>query len=366
MRVTFILPCYPRKPVGGLRVVYEYANRLVAKGHEVAIVHPRHLGNVPPPPAGSLYRGLRREVAKLRDWAFSPSVNWQPVDSRVRMLYVPGLDASQVPDGDAVFATAWQTAEYVLEYPKSKGTKYYLIQHYETWAGPKDRVDATWRAPLHKVVIARWLGELGRGLGCEHLQYIPNGIEHEKYRLLNPITTRPQRVAMLFHAEEWKGCPDGLRALGIVKNQHPDLRAVLFGTPQRLKSIPEWVEYYRDPPQTDIVNSIYNGSSIYLCASWTEGFPLPPAEAMACGCTLVSTDIGGVREYAEHEVTALLSPPRNPEALAGNILRLLQDDGLRQRLARTGQERIREFSWERSADQLDDLIRSGAGRSRVE
>jgi glycosyltransferase involved in cell wall biosynthesis len=282
------------------------------------------------------------------------------------MLYVSDLDASEVPDGDVVFATAWQTAEYVLGYPKRKGAKFYLIQHYETWSGPKDRVDATWRAPLNKVVISRWLYELGQALGCEHIEYIPNGIDHERYHLLNPISIRPKRIAMLFHTMDWKGCPDGLRALGIVKNQHPDLRVTLFGTPRRSGSIPDWVEYFRDPPQTEIVGRIYNESSIFLCPSWTEGFALPPAEAMACGCAVVSTDCGGVRDFLENEVTALISPPRDPEALAQNMLRLLQDDELRQRLARAGQERIQGFSWERSADQLDKLIGGSVGRSHAE
>jgi glycosyltransferase involved in cell wall biosynthesis len=362
VRITFVLPCYPRKPIGGFRVVYEYANRLVARGHEVAVVHPRRFASATPLLATGFYSGLRRQGARLRDILFPPHVRWHSIDDHVRMLYVSDLDASKVPDGDVVIATAWQTAEDVLGYPSSKGIKCYLIQHYEAWGGPKDRVDATWRAPLHKVVIARWLDELGRGIGCEHMEYIPNGIDHEKYRLLNPISMRPKRVAMLFHGAEWKGCPEGLRALSVVKKQHPDLRTALFGTPRRSESIPEWVEYFQDPPQAEIVNGIYNGSSIYLCASWAEGFPLPPAEAMACGCALVSTDIGGVREYAEPEVTALLSPPRDPEALARNILRLLDDDAFRQRLAVAGHECIQSFTWERSTDQLEAFMRKQVGR----
>lgn len=356
MRITFLLPLYPWVPIGGFRVVYEYANGLVAKGHEVAIVHPRQLGNVPPPPAENLYRRLRRKGAKLRDLVSQPSLHWQYVDRRVPMMYVADLEASKIPDGEVVFATAWPTAEYVLGYPECKGVKLYLIQGYETWAGPKDRVDATWRAPMYKVVIAQWLYETGRELGCEDMEYIPNGIDHEKYRLLDPIATRPKGVAMLFHSMQEKGGPDGLQALGIVKKQHPDLRVTLFGAPQRSESIPEWVEYFRDPPQKELVNRIYNGSSIYLCASWAEGFSLPPAEAMACGCAVVSTDCGGIREFAEHEVTALLSPPRDPEALARNLMRVLDDDALRVRLAEAGNRGIRQFTWERSTNQLERFI----------
>jgi glycosyltransferase involved in cell wall biosynthesis len=78
---------------------------------------------------------------------------------------------------------------------------------------------------------------------------------------------------------------------------------------------------------------------------------------------LVSTDIGGVRDYAEHEVTALLSPPKNPEALAQNIVRLLEDDELRIRIAEAGHERIKQFTWERSTDLLEQFLTDIVGRS---
>ena len=354
MRITFVLSSFPVAPTGGYRVVYEYANHLTSRGHRVSVVHPRRLIDTRPM---NPYRRLRRIGARYRDVFFPPDVDWQPIDRRVRMLYVPDLQPCYIPDADAVFATFWATAPLVLNLPRSKGVKFYLIQHYEIWAGPKDQVDATWRLPLHKVVTGQWLYDLGRELGCEHMVNISNGTDHDKYRLLNPISNRPKRVAMMFHESDWKGCPDGLRALGIARNQHADLRVALFGAPQRSGSVPEWVEYFRDPPQTEIVNRIYNGSSIYLCCSSAEGFHLPPAEAMACGCALVSTDIGGVHGYAEHEVTALLSPPRDPEALARNIIRLLDDDDLRRRLAAAGHERIQSFTWERSTDQLEQFIR---------
>ncbi len=43
MKVTFVLPMYLTSPSGGFKVVYEYANRLAALGHQIAIVHPRNI-----------------------------------------------------------------------------------------------------------------------------------------------------------------------------------------------------------------------------------------------------------------------------------------------------------------------------------
>jgi glycosyltransferase involved in cell wall biosynthesis len=123
--------------------------------------------------------------------------------------------------------------------------------------------------------------------------------------------------------------------------------------------------YEQDPPQDHIVEQLYNGSSIMLSPSLAEGFPLPPAEGAACGCAVVATDIGGHREYLENGVTGLLSPPNNPEALARNLCLLLGNEELRIRLARSGNKFIRHFTWERSADLMEDFVINAAIRKPV-
>jgi glycosyltransferase involved in cell wall biosynthesis len=266
-----------------------------------------------------------------------------------------------VPDADAIFATWWATAEVVIGYPECKGKKFYLIQSYETWDGPKERVNATWRAPLQKVVIAKWLYELGLSLGCpeSEMAYIPNGLDHTKFRLLNPIAGRGRRLAMMFSSRyEWKGSADGLAAIEIAKRAYPDLAATFFGVSPRPRSLPRWIAYRRNPRQRVLIDDIYNRSSVFVCPSLIEGFALPPAEAMACGCAVAATDIGGLREYAIHGVTALLSPAGDPQSLADNIIRLLGDENLRLELARAGNEHIRSFTWERSAARLETFIES--------
>jgi glycosyltransferase involved in cell wall biosynthesis len=66
----------------------------------------------------------------------------------------------------------------------------------------------------------------------------------------------------------------------------------------------------------------------------------------------VTTDCGGNREYAAHEKTALVSDPDDFSSLVGNALRLLCDEELRIRIALAGRDRISNFTWERSTQQL--------------
>jgi len=355
MRITFLLPCYTWTPAGGPRVIYEYANRLANRGHEVTVVQPLHLKYVPSEQP-TLRAKLRGMLYSARGWATNPSLGWLSVDKKVRTLFVPNSDCSHIPDADAIFATSWHTVRSVLECPETKGEKCYLIQHYEVWAGSSDLVDATWRAPLHKVVIARWLMDKGAELGCGDMTYIPNAMNHDIYRLTQPFENRRRRVAMMFSTMQFKGSRDGIKALEIAKRRFPDLEAVFFSTSRRQPWVPEWVEYHRNPEQNFIVNEIFGRSSIFVSPSLAEGWPLPPAEAAACGCAVVSTGNGGVREYIDHGVSGLLSPPGDPESLAENICLLLENESLRLRLAKTGNMVVSRLNWDRSVDLFEEFV----------
>jgi glycosyltransferase involved in cell wall biosynthesis len=77
---------------------------------------------------------------------------------------------------------------------------------------------------------------------------------------------------------------------------------------------------------------------------------------MACGCALVTTDSLGVREYALHEKTALISEPKNPEKLSHNIIRMLRDNDLRISLAESGHKFIKNFTWEKAVNEFEKVL----------
>jgi glycosyltransferase involved in cell wall biosynthesis len=272
------------------------------------------------------------------------------------MLFVPRPVQRYIPDGDAVIGTFWAIAEHMREYQPSKGVQFYLFQHYETWGGPQERVDAVWKSSLIKVVISTWLLQIGQMLKATDMTLIPNGIDHARFKMHQPIENRPPRVAMMYSNIPWKGSSDGLAAVLFAKQRIPELQAILFGVGDRGSDVPDWIEYRKDPSQDELVEEIYNRAAIFLCSSHTEGFALPPAEAMACGCAVVSTDCGGIRDFSENGTTALLSPPKCPEALGKNLARLLEDDSMRRRIACSGRTRIQKFTWDRSVEALEKLI----------
>ena len=91
--------------------------------------------------------------------------------------------------------------------------------------------------------------------------------------------------------------------------------------------------------RTDIA-SLLACCDIGVLASRTEGLPNAVLEYMAAGLPVVATTVGGIPEIIEHEVNGLLIPSENPAALSGALLRLLNDEQMRKRLAEAGRERV--------------------------
>lgn len=127
MRITFILPRPSQKPIGGYRVVYEYADRLAGRGHQVTVLF--SLAE----PLGPKWPLWER---KLEGQLLNPFPRWFKFKNRVQLSIVPEITDLYIPDGDAVFATWWASSYGIKDLSANKGEKYYLIQHHEVWGGP--------------------------------------------------------------------------------------------------------------------------------------------------------------------------------------------------------------------------------------
>ena len=108
--------------------------------------------------------------------------------------------------------------------------------------------------------------------------------------------------------------------------------------------------------------ALYRGAVCELFVPHWEGFGYPLLEGMASGCAVVASKSSSVGELAGD--AALLVDPKNPPAIAEALLTLLDCTAERERLARRGQQRARQFALERSARGTLDVYRSLPRRSR--
>jgi len=354
MKITFVL--HTIQISGGHKAIYEFSNHLHNLGHNVSIVYPLiatgsgtkwyNFGNL----SGRIIKTFKRLLQ-------SNHIDW--FDLKASLIRTPTLAEKHIPDADIVVATWWETAYWVKRYSMNKGKKFYLVQHYEIWGGPKERVDQSYRLGLRNIVHSTWLKKiLCNKLNAEIDALIPHAPDLDHFY---PETIRKNdhtiRLLMPYRRIKWKGVDDGIRAYEIVKQKYPDVQLVMFG-PDSAKDLPYPVEFHKRPSNPEL-RRIYNSCDIFIFPSHKEGFGMPPMEAMVCKCAVVTTDVGAVSDYTIPGKTALVSPPHSPEGLAKNIIMLVENHQLRKRIAEAGYKHIVEnFSWHKATKSLEQSFKN--------
>ncbi|EFB92582.1 glycosyltransferase family 4 protein [Prevotella bivia] len=350
--ITFIFHQPSLLPVGGFKIVYEYANRLAKDGYEVHLVYAMMLGKD---------RGLKSAFIRLARFMLAKiskhysGKNWFDLDSRIKEHYVTTLKFQNVPKTDVYVATAVETAPYVSNYSRDKNNKLYLIQGFEDWNMSQTEVLTSYHLDLILIVVSNWLQAIVRKEGLTSY-LVPNGFDFKYFFLKNDIATRiSTKIVMLYHYDYRKGLSYGFAALDIVKEKFPSLHVTLFGTPERPSDLPEWYEYYQKPDK-ETHNRIYNEAAIFVGTSLKEGWGLTIGEAMQCGCAIVCTNNDGYKEMAIDGENALLCDIKDAKALANNIIKLITDDELRIRLAKNGYDHIQQFDIEKSYNKFKKIV----------
>lgn len=324
LTVTFLLP--GAGVSGGVRVVLEYCDRLSALGHKVNL---------------ALLSG--------------PRPDWFKLNSAVNIVQTTENRCDEdLPPADVLIATLSTTAPIVLSSPPEKGEKYYFVQGYEPAVYPNMRTFYTYWLPLKKFTVSSWLQKTIEETVGERAGHVFPGINFGHFfpapEVRNNYNIEHVRVGMIYSSQEFKGASDGLESIRLVKEKYPRVKAILLSSEPKPIEV-SCDEYWHNPPQEKICE-FYNSCDIFISTSWLEGFGLPALEAMACAIAVACTDARGNRDYAINEETVLLSPWRRPDLLAKNLARLIEDEGLREKLRLKGYKKALEFTWERAVENL--------------
>ena len=154
-----------------------------------------------------------------------------------------------------------------------------------------------------------------------------------------------------------------VRALAIVREKYPTARlTVAGGGPERdmLGALARELGVARHVAfpgrlETDGVAALYREADILLNSSLHDNMPNSLLEALAAGVPVVSTDVCGIPFLVEHRKTALLVPPRDPQAMAGAVLDLLNDPAFAEQLVRAGRDLVQQYSWSHVRPRLLDV-----------
>ncbi|HWE02306.1 MAG TPA: glycosyltransferase family 4 protein [Tepidisphaeraceae bacterium] len=357
MKITFVIPRADTS--GGVRVVSIYAKRLADRGHEVVVVSRPHR-------RPTLRERLRTKLTGKPlpyDARPAPSIlDGLGLDHRPIDRFRP-ISAGDVPDADVVVATWWETAEWVAKYPPSKGAKAYFIQHYEAHGGiPADRVDATWRLPMHKIVIADWLAKMSASrFGDANYSLVPNSVETAQF-FAPPRDKRPTpTVGMMYSHVPFKGCDIALKAFALACRNVPGLKLTAFGNraPTAELPLPGGAEFVCQPPQ-DRIREVYAKADAWLFASRSEGFGLPILEAMACRTPVIAVPAGAAPELLQGG-GGILTAADDPAAMALAIEKICRmDQAAWKAMSQKAFDTAAGYSW----DDATTLFESALARAR--
>lgn len=330
---------------GGLRVIFEHVNRLSLRGHTVEIwtLDP-YLGNAPFP-IGVPIKHIPN------DYDFSRQ--------KLHKLHFGAIKGVE-PD---IFVAGSYPA--IFGYTSISNAKpFWYLQHDEAIAVATEILPTYFEAlklPVSFLCNSLWTKETLAAKYKVEAEIIKYGIDtalfypEKDQRLISSSLS----LVFVYDGQDWKGVDDMFLAIKEVKKKIPKLNLLVISKFQSFGHDFSGLsaQVFIKPIQNEL-RRVYSSATIFVSSSWHEGFGLPGLEAMACGVPVVTTDSGGVREYAIPEETAVVVPPQNPQALADAIVRVLDDESLRKKLIKNGLEKVKEFDWNKSIDKLENIFQN--------
>jgi L-malate glycosyltransferase len=188
------------------------------------------------------------------------------------------------------------------------------------------------------------------GIDVDRVAAAPPANLHEELWLPHDAPIVGNVAALVPH----KGQRHLVEAAALVVRQVPDARFVIAGAGELKESLERQIKEHHLEKHVLLagfrpdVLSLHKAFDLFVMSSVTEGLGTSLLDAMAAGKSIVATKTGGIPEVVVDGETGILVPPRDHQAMADAIVRLLTDAALRQRMGEAGLRRVRQqFSAER-------------------
>ncbi len=213
---------------------------------------------------------------------------------------------------------------------------------------------------------------VARGIARERIDVVHCGLDHDTFKLDGTPKESEPTILYVGRLRRYKGVDWVIRAMPRILERLKSARLVVLGDgPDRQRLAAELersgaahaVSFLGFVPGIEKARRM-RASWVLVQPSPKEGWGLTVVEAGACGTAVVAADSPGLRDSVRRDETGLLVPFGDDSALAGALVRVLEDDGLRTRLAEAGVRWAARFTWRDCARRsLDALIGAPAAEA---
>lgn len=341
MKINFVVPSTVLG--GGIRVIFLYSNYLVSKGHDVVVYVPM-LAYRP----GKNFPIIKTSIANT--FKRGTKVSWMECSFKVKLAFC--IRDKFIRDADVTIASAWFTADDVYHLSPRKGKKAYFIQDYEIWNQDENKVDATYRLNMNRIVITKALKELLYNKFKVDSTVIYNGLFESEYIQTEKIMNKKRSIIMLCNVASYKGGRKGIEILERIRQKY-DARIILFGI-NKPGGIPENFEFYVQPERKKLI-ALYQASDILLFPSLQEAWGLTAMEAMASKCAVVGNNTGCLKELCTDGEEALIEE-FDFDGLERKVEQLINDDELLRMIQENGYQLALKLKWENSFEKLENYL----------
>jgi glycosyltransferase involved in cell wall biosynthesis len=353
---------YSLRPRGGVVHALHLAEALQTKGIEVTLFSLKRRDS--PLSSQKFYRETSVPVAVLE-------FTWHAdIKERLRSMteaFIDGLprDFDIYHAQDCVCDTALQllTAEEAIPSPTVR-TVHHVEGFQDTYLN-KCEMTALLGDTVKITVSEYWKEQLHDRYGLDST-VIYNGVDTGRFG----ITALPREPFVLFVGgmESRKGLEFAIQSLELLVKKGRDLRLIAIARPG-FKGVESraWFDHLiercglagkveiHELIDDEELARLYSTASVFFLPTRMEGWGLSIMEAMASGCPVVSTPVGGITELVHSEENGLLVPVGDIHGFAGAIEQVLDDKVLRDRLCVAAKETVKRFSWDASAEKTIEL-----------
>ena len=195
---------------------------------------------------------------------------------------------------------------------------------------------------------------LRAGIAPEHIEVIPTGIEWPE-SLPPPAGHSGFVVGHLGAFTHEKGQDVAIAAARLLAERMPNLRMILAGDgPLRPSAAPSNVML---PGHVENRAEFFEGLDLFIMPSRSEAWGLAALEAMAHGLPVIASNVGGLAEMIEDEVTGWLIPPGDASALAAAMERAVRDPQVLRAMGARARENARRYSLHQTAARMEAFYR---------
>lgn len=210
------------------------------------------------------------------------------------------------------------------------------------------------KSRLYVVTPCQWLmDKVDRSMlkpGIVAARVIPNGVDQKVFHPADRAEAReklhlPLDAKILLFAANgireniWKDYKTLQSAIAEIAKSGTKVLCIALGEdapPEQIGDVKiRFVPYQKDP---ETVARYHQAADVYVHPARVETFPTTVLEALACGTPVVASAVGGIPEQVIEGRTGFLVPVGDAHAMAGRVLKLLEDEGLRKEMGRQAEE----------------------------